>query len=249
MITNQLKNLGLSDNEAKVYTAMLELGPATVLEISAKAGVNRPTTYVQVESLKKMGLVSTQTKGKKQLFIAESPEQLEFMIDRQKNELDQKKEELQKFLPELTNMFNLSDSKPQVRFFEGKEGLLKMHSELLKSDTKEVVSFASTDGLLKIFPDYPKTLSSKRIKMGIRSRLIYTNIGEPVLKKHDDNMLREAKFVSSDKFPFKSDVAIYGDNISISALEGKVVGVIIVHKELADSFRALFNLLWESLGE
>ena len=76
MITNQLKNLGLSDNEAKVYTAMLELGPATVLEISAKAGVNRPTTYVQVESLKKMGLVSTQTKGKKQLFIAQSPEQL-----------------------------------------------------------------------------------------------------------------------------------------------------------------------------
>ena len=246
---SQLKSLGLSDNEAKVYMAMLELGPATVLEISTKAGVNRPTTYVQIESLKKVGLVSTQIKGKKQIFIAESPEQLEFMIERQKIELENKKEELQKFLPELTNLFNLSDSKPQVRYFEEKEGLLKMHAELLKSKTDEVVSFASTDGLLKIFPDYPKTLSLKRVKMGIKSRLIYTNIGEPVLKKHDDNMLRETKYVSPDKFPFKSDVAIYGDNISISALEGKVVGVIITHKELADSFRALFNLLWYSLGE
>jgi len=246
---SQLKSLGLSDNEAKVYMAMLELGPATVLEISAKAGVNRPTTYVQIESLKKVGLVSTQIKGKKQIFIAESPEHLEFIIERQKTELENKKEELQKFLPELTNLFNLSDSKPQVRYFEEKEGLLKMHAELLKSKTDEVVSFASTDGLLKIFPDYPKTLSLKRVKMGIKSRLIYTNIGEPVLKKHDDNMLRETKYVSPDKFPFKSDVAIYGDNISISALEGKVVGVIITHKELADSFRALFNLLWYSLGE
>ena len=249
MIANQLKNLGLSDNEAKVYTAMLELGQATVLEISAKAGVNRPTTYVQIESLKKMGLVSTQTKGKKQLFIAESPEQLEFMIDRQKSELDQRKEELQKLLPELNNIFNLSDSKPQVRFFEGKDGLLKMQSELLKSKTEEVVSFASADGVLKIFPDHPQTLSLKRVQRGIKSRLIYTNIGEPVLKRHDDKMLREAKYVSPDKFPFKSDVAIYGDNISISALEGKVVGVIITHKELADSFRALFNLLWNSLGD
>src|SRR3989338_8043322 len=111
---NQLKSLGLSDNEAKVYMAMLELGSATVREISAKAGVNRPTTYVKIESLKKMGLVSTQTKGKKQLFIAESPDQLEFMIDRQKGELEQKKEELYKLLPELTSLFNVSDSKPQV---------------------------------------------------------------------------------------------------------------------------------------
>src|SRR3989344_8581990 len=100
----QLTSLGLSDNEAKVYMAMLELGSATVLEISAKAGVNRPTTYVQIESLKKMGLVSTQTKGKKQIFIPESPDQLEFMIEREKKEIEVKKEELQKLLPELVNI-------------------------------------------------------------------------------------------------------------------------------------------------
>ena len=245
---NQLKSLGLSDNEAKVYMAMLELGSATVLEISAKAGVNRPTTYVQIESLKRMGLASTQTKGKKQLFIAESPEQLKSMIDRQKIELEQKKEEFQKLLPELTNLFNLSDSKPQVRFFEGKEGLLKMHSELLRTDVREVVSFSSTDSVMKVFPNYPKTLSLKRVQRGIRSRLIYT-CKEPVMQRRDEEMLRETKYLPPDKFPFKSDIAVYGDNIGISALEGKVVGVIITHKELANSFRALFNLLWDFLDE
>ena len=61
----QLKHIGLSENEAKVYLAMLELGPSPVLEIAAKAGINRPTAYAQIESLKKMGLVSMQTKGKK----------------------------------------------------------------------------------------------------------------------------------------------------------------------------------------
>jgi len=245
----QLTSLGLSDNEAKVYMAMLELGPATVLEISVKAGVNRPTTYVQIESLKKLGLVSVQTKGKKQLFIPESPEQLEFIIENQKKEIEQKKEELTKFLPELTNLFNLAGEKPQVRFFEGKEGLLKMQTELLKSDTKEVVSFSSADDIIRVFPDHPKVLSQKRVQKGIKSRLIYTSERGVILKKQDDNMLRETKYVSPDKFPFKSDIAIYGDNISISALQGKVVGVIITHKEIAESFKSLFNLLWDSLGD
>src|SRR3989338_4813909 len=108
MILNQLKNLGLSDNEAKVYLAMLELGSATMLEISTKAGINRPTAYVQVESLKKLGLVSTQTKGKKQFFIAESPDQLENMLDQKKLDIENKKEELTKLLPELSSMFKVA---------------------------------------------------------------------------------------------------------------------------------------------
>jgi len=54
----QLKHIGLSNNEAKVYLAMLELGPSPVLDIAAKAAINRPTTYVQIELLKKKGLVS-----------------------------------------------------------------------------------------------------------------------------------------------------------------------------------------------
>jgi len=169
MITNQLANLGLSENGAKVYTAMLELGPATVMEISAKAGVNRPTTYFQIEALKKMGLVSSQTKGKKQLFIAEAPEQLEFMIDRQRGELDQKKEELKKIMPELEGMFNLAGEKPQVRFFEGKGGLIKMQDELIRVNPKEVLDFVATGAVLNIFPDRCRVLLGM---FSSRSRLL-----------------------------------------------------------------------------
>ena len=242
----QLTSLGLSENEAKVYMAMLELGSATVLEISAKAGVNRPTTYVQIESLKKMGLVSTQTKGKKQLLIAESPEQLESIIENQKREVEQKKDELSKFLPELINLFNLAGEKPQVRFFEGKEGLMKMQDEFLKSKAEEVLSF-STDEILKVFPTHPEKYAPRRVQKGIKARLIYTSSKGPFLAEHDEKMLRDAKYVSFEEFPFKSDIAIYDDNISISALEGKLVGIIITHKALADSFKALFNLLWSRL--
>ncbi len=151
----ELKNIGLSDKEARVYLAMLELGPATILEISAKASINRPTTYVEIESLKKMGLVSTQTKGKRQLFMAESPTQLGFIIDREKKTVEQKKEVLSKVLPELTTLFNLAEEKPLVRFFEGKEGLIRMQDEFLKTKNKKIVAIASLDNVLQVFTDHP----------------------------------------------------------------------------------------------
>ena len=41
MFENELQQLGLSEKEAKVYLASLELGSTSVLEISKKAGLKR----------------------------------------------------------------------------------------------------------------------------------------------------------------------------------------------------------------
>ncbi|MCF7835696.1 MAG: helix-turn-helix domain-containing protein [Candidatus Marinimicrobia bacterium] len=81
---SKLKQLGLSEKEAKVYLASLELGEATVQEIAKQAGVNRPTTYVQIEKLTKMGLMSSVEKEGKKYFNAEEPNQLLKILEKQK---------------------------------------------------------------------------------------------------------------------------------------------------------------------
>ncbi len=241
---NQLKNIGLSENEAKVYLAMLELGPATMLEISAKAGINRPTAYVQVEALKKLGLVSAQTKGKKKLFMAESPDQLEFVLEKKNVELEQKKSELEKLLPELLTMFSLGDQKPEVRFFEGKEGLMRMDEEFLKAKEKSMIGIMSLDDVLNIFPSSSDSYSKRRVKKGIHVKSIYTYSKGPVLKEKDPEMLREARYISPEKLPFNVDITVYDDNVAIAALRGKISGTIIKHQEIANSFKNFLNLIW-----
>src|SRR3989344_3655296 len=129
----KLKNLGLSENEAKVYMAMLELGPSVVVEIAHKSQINRPTAYVQIESLKKRGLISTQMKGKKQIYMAESPEHLEGMLDNQLHEIAVQKEMFSSVLPNLLSLYQSAGSRPTVRFFEGKEGLVQMQNIFFKS--------------------------------------------------------------------------------------------------------------------
>ena len=74
MLEKDIEKLGLSEKEAKVYLASLELGPSPVQVISQKSKVNRATTYVVIDSLMAMGLMSTYDEGKKTFFTSESPE-------------------------------------------------------------------------------------------------------------------------------------------------------------------------------
>lgn len=239
-----LKNIGLSDNEAKVYLAMLELGPSPVVEIARKAEINRPTAYVQIESLKKKGLVSTQTKGKKHLFIAESPARLEFYLDSELKDVEHKKEELNKIIPDLEKLYASVGSRPQVRFFEGKEGLKSIMDILLKSGASEITSISSLDSMLKVFPKHLEEYSPERVKKGIRSRFIYSCSGGPVLKESDERMLRESRFIPSNKMPFSSDITVFDDYVSIISFEGKISGVLIEHPEIAKSFNQFFEFMW-----
>lgn len=244
---NQLITLGLSEKEARVYVALLELGPSTMLEIAARAGVNRPTAYFQIESLKKRGLVSTLKKGKKVLFSAESPEQLQNLLDQEKRSFEEKKGVFLSVLPDLQTLFNLIGEKPEVRFFEGKEGLLRMQKEFLSSKTKEILSISSVDDVFSIFPEHSDTYAPARVKRGIRAKLIYTSKRGSFLKESDGRLLRESKFIPKEKLPYSVDLTIYNHKIAVAALKGKLSGTIIEDKEIADSFRALFNFIWNIL--
>ena len=56
---DELKKIGLSENETGAYLALLELGSATAQDISKKSGIKRATTYVQLEALMQLGLVTS----------------------------------------------------------------------------------------------------------------------------------------------------------------------------------------------
>ncbi len=58
MLIKDLIEFGLSEKEAKIYIALLELEIATVNEIAKKAGVNRSSTYVTLDGLISKGFVS-----------------------------------------------------------------------------------------------------------------------------------------------------------------------------------------------
>ncbi len=238
----ELKNLGLPDKEARVYLAMLELGPATMLDIAAKAGVNRPSAYVQIEALKEKGLASTQTRGVKRLFIAESPTQLEHLLAPEKKELEQKQDGLKNILKDLVALFALGEEKPVVRYFEGKEGLKTVQREVLKTKDKEMYEIFSVDDLERVFAEEERREQHERFKAKkMKYKAIYTR-GTGTIQ--NVNLNDELRQVPEGTFPFSVDTIILSELVAFASLRGKLSGAIVEHREIAKTMKALFDLAW-----
>lgn len=238
---DSLKKIGLSENEAKVYLALLELGSSTAQQVAQKAELKRPTTYVQLESLMKRGLVTSFEKGAKTMFRAEDPEHLKQVLEKEKEEQKEKVGALEKILPGLGNLYLSAGERPRVRFFDGIEGLKTIQDEFLKSRANLVKSISNMDNVFSSFPSHEKNYIPRRVQKRIKSRLIYTSEKGDFLPT-DEKMLRESKFIPN--LSFFGDMAIYGKSVAISVPQKRPFGIIIESDEIAKSFEAIFDLLW-----
>lgn len=240
----QLQEIGLSEKEARVYLALLELGQAGVPEISQKSGVNRTTTYVILESLLKDGLVSQIEKEKKSYFMAENPQLLGRLIRRKESELKEKEKEFLEHLPQLTVLFETAGERPKVRFYEGKEGLKVIQDEILQTKDKRIEAIFSQDDLEKAFTqEEKKEYFNRRMKKKMGAKAIYTRGAGPFEKVAP---IDELRIIPKDKFPLSVDITLFGDKMAISSLRGKLIGVIIENKDIVRTFRSIFELAWEA---
>lgn len=62
----ELRKLGLTEKEVRVYLAGLELGPSSVKKISEMAKITKPTAYEIIKDLERKGLFAETLKERKQ---------------------------------------------------------------------------------------------------------------------------------------------------------------------------------------
>lgn len=242
MSIQTIKQLGLSDNEARVYVACLELGQATCQQLAKKSGVKRTTVYLAVEGLKERGLVAQSKKAKKTMFIAESPDNL--LLFSQK-----KHEAIKQALPELKSIYNKAgNEKPKVRFYEGKDGYTAVYENILRDKPKEILAIVSYDDLCRhLDQEYEKEWIEKRVKLGIKLRwLDFKTKTTEKMQRQGKGALREIRFLPSN-FKFASSMFIYNDKIILMSGKAKeFAAVVIENSEFAQAQKQLFEILWLS---
>ncbi len=244
-----LEQLGLSDKETKTYLAALNLGSASAQEIAKKAGLKRPTAYFAIERLSKLGLISSFEKGKKRYFSAESPERLLYLITGQRRKVASLEEDFRRVLPELNNIFKMSGEQPRVRFFEGREGIISIQQDILKSKFLSIEEFVPLDEAYKIFPpaskDHRRRIQKRFSK--IPRKVIYSSRKGKILPAKEGKL--ERRFISPSRSLFSGELVIYGTKTAIVTYKGKLIGIIIESREIADTLRTIFNLAWVAAGK
>ena len=243
MLDQEIQDIGLSDKEAKVYLAALELGQASAQEIAKKSQVNRATTYVAIESLINLGLMSSLHEGKKQLFSAASPNRLLELIEIEKANIKSKKTKLDQLMPQLQSIYNKKQNKPVVRYYEGKEGLNTLNKEFIELAEGDIKMAYSLDNVKKLFSEEERNkMRNLRINANVRTQVIYSSEDKNLSSDKTGTRFR----VDHKKYPLLADIAVYDDKIRLANLTNKIGGVIIEDKDIATTLESILNLAIEA---
>ncbi len=252
-LEKELVALGLSEKKSMVYLAAIQLGPSPVQKISQRAKVNRATTYVIIESLMEMGLMSKYDEGKKTFFVAEKPKRLIDYFETKEKKLHEKLSRIKEMVPQLDSLYNDLSDKPRVKYYEGVEGLKAVQHDFYDSLEKEEIIYTFLpfdEAASSVLNERLRAVRKKRTGKKIKSKMIYTSKSgkQEVYEKEAKNQLTELMYVSYEKYPFKGGMNIYGNKIFMIDYLGKLGGIVIENKTLAELFRCIFKMIWDSKG-
>ena len=233
-----LRAQGLTEKEASVYLALLELGPASVLALARRTGLKRPTIYLVLDDLSRRGLTALVPREKKKLFVALPPERL-------REDLENKLETLNKLLPQLTAIYRTQTARPAIQLFESKDGIVEAYREITESDAKEILSFFSLETIPPEFQISYKMFADA-FRKGKRGReIVYTaDRHHPYLKDVASIRNYEVRFTAAPN-KFLTDNIVYGNKIALFSFQ-KRFALIIESEDVARSMRSLFELAWQA---
>ncbi len=238
-----LEHTGLSDREAELYLAGLQLGSAPASEYAKRVGLNRITAYNTLEALVQRGIITLTRKVRSKWYTPVAPDSL--ALEARKNA-----DALQRSLPELRSMQGSKERKPTVRYFEGWEGVRRVYEDTLTAKG-ELLNFANSAAVRRFWPAYDDEYVEERVKRGIRLRGIAPDdaAGKRV-HGEDREKLREIRLVPARDFDFTNEINIYDSKVAICSFgeSQDVFGVILESREVAETQKQVFEMAWRYAG-
>jgi len=242
-IERELIKFGLSKAEAAVYYSSLALEEPSADNIARYAKINRTTCYPILERLKDLGLVSQAKKKGKTIFKASSPDKILDMIE-------DRKQGIEKIIPDLKSLFEVNRGKPEIKFYQGKEGLKTVLNLILK-EAGEVLIFGDGDSFRRSIPGWTDYYSDKREGRKIRSKIILkatpTVIGYiKGLRKSfaQQNKLTEIRLLPEAYVIDYSGFDVFENKVVFYSFEKENIAVIIESGVISRMMRSVFSMLW-----
>ena len=237
----KLQEIGLSHNEATVYSALLQIGQTSAGKIIERTNLHRSVVYETLRKLIDKKLVFRIERKKISYFQTTDPARIlqNFLA----------KEETAKDLVPILK--NLIDTKlPEMMIYEGQESYRQFWLNTYKNLPYGSIDYVA-GSIGKKFQDYmggglDKTLTKIRVKRKIKWKMIVFNKDYQyeidLLKKYP--ALHEYRYIPR-KASGLGNFNLFNDDTLIlhSAIEPLIIE--IKNKNLALIFKNLFDILWE----
>jgi len=236
-----LEKIGLTKHESAIYLALVEMGPSNISKISEKTSIHRPLVYKALPSLLDKKLITETKKVKGVVYVAEPPNRLETLFD-------DLKVDFYEMLPDIEDSYSNNESKPKVRFLEGKDGTKRIFDDVVRSLKTGEVFYrytSSKDGQEKKDKYVPRIYRNMRDSKKLQREVI-TN--EQTAKKKKPSLDRFLKIMPDDFGPFEHNVTeiIYGNKVAFIDYNSETA-MVIESKRIAEFQKQIFKTLYKKL--
>jgi sugar-specific transcriptional regulator TrmB len=234
----QLATMGLDGKLYQAYVAALELGEASVQLVAKKAGLGRTTAYDLLAKLEKNGLIRMVERDGKRHVLAEDP-----IVILQRLELQ--RQVVGDLLPQLRSIYNRAKSKPEIRFYEGDEGIRTVLWDTLTCRSKNLRGILAMDELVQTpgLPEFDRYIVD-RVQRGITLRVLRS------ASKDIDNIwptsapdLRELRYAPPAVL-LSMTTYIYDDKVAFISSKKENYGMIFQSEEFSRLHENLFEGIW-----
>lgn len=247
-----LKQLGLTDIEAKLYLALLKSGPTGVKELAQKVDVKRTTAYFYIDQLIEKNLIIKLVKGsKKQITVVDPQENLERLVQQKMLSAKQTKELFPTMLKTITTLGKdiEGSQEAEIKYYKGKLGVKKIYEEALQSkELRTYVKVEATDGLFSDNISLFNNAFKKNPHLSVKE-LIYDS---PSATKDAHQILLKSKRYSYKLIPNElkltsGDILIYDGKVAIITYKGVVTCVVLKSIDYYNNSKELFDYIWRTI--
>lgn len=249
-VFDYLKNIGLSEIEAKIYEGLLYLGPSTVKEVSDHIGINRITVHFNAKKLIEKGLVNQVKKGSKRQIFVESLDSLKIYLEEKINSFRIYKKNFSQIINQIkkNSSFNFNKSKKvEIKCFVGIKEVYLIYKEVLSA--KELRSYVNLDLVSKIFPQNVNMFVEEMKK---NKKLQVWEIVEDSITAQKETKI----FAENKRYHYKitslinlsaSDIMIYDGRVAVVNLGKKITGTIFYNEEFYLISKEVFDFVWRMI--
>ncbi|MFH1276043.1 MAG: helix-turn-helix domain-containing protein [Candidatus Woesearchaeota archaeon] len=242
-----LKKIGLTEGEIKIYEALLDIGETTRTQLAKKSGISPSKIYDVANRLLEKGIISSVKKNGVIHFSAADPERLIDFLEQKENEIKKEKNIVNKLLPTLMAKYREVEDDTDVEVFYGWEGMKTVYSDIAKSLGPKDINYIFGASIGKdwkqadIFFKWYRRISEDK---GYKIKIIFNEDvrGHEARTDYWENTPRhEARYLHQETF---TELNFYKDVVLFVMLFKKPIIVRVKNKEAADSFKKFFETMW-----
>jgi DNA-binding MarR family transcriptional regulator len=254
VIGDFLKQLGYTDESAKIYLALTKTGPSTLLNISKVSGIERTKLYRMIDELIENGILEEVPAYKRKMVKAVDLVTIELLLKEKESQLKTLRESLPLFSQAVSDISIDLVPDVNVTYYRGVEGMKQMiwHS-VSDVDFLRTYSYRFWNDILgdKFTLEANRILRENKTKIHDLYSDQYLEYKENWMKEKGKKPAGDWSFWNARYIPEKivrinQNIDIYDDTVAYSYWDGPdIFGVEIKSQRVADMQKQVHDVLWQ----